>query len=70
MRGIPTGTSYRQNLTVESERVSEENDVEARTGDLATNDNTHPGHNVQVDYTGYPGYLDYSPGYLDAILLL
>lgn len=32
------------------------------------NINSLPTHNVKVDYTGYPGELDYYPGYLDAIL--
>lgn len=33
-----------------------------------TNVNALPTHDVPVGYTGYPGELDYSPGYLDAIL--
>ena len=33
-----------------------------------TNANAQPVHDVPVDYTGYPGELDYSPDYLDDIL--
>ncbi len=32
------------------------------------NMNSLPIHDVEVGYTGYPGELDYHPGYLDAIL--
>ena len=33
-----------------------------------TNINAQPIHEVPVDYTGYPGELDYYPSYLDDIL--
>lgn len=33
-----------------------------------TNINAQPIHNIPVDYTGYPGELDYYPNYLDEIL--
>lgn len=33
-----------------------------------TNLNAQPIHDIPVDYTGYPGELDYHPGYLDDIL--
>lgn len=33
-----------------------------------TNINQTATHDVTVPYTGYPGYYDYSPGYLDDIL--
>ena len=34
----------------------------------STNINALPIHEVPVDYTGYPGELDYYPSYLDDIL--
>jgi len=33
-----------------------------------TNINAMPVHEIPVDYTGYPGELDYYPSYLDDIL--
>lgn len=33
-----------------------------------TNRNQEPIHGVVVPYTGYPGYLDYHPDYLDALV--
>lgn len=69
--GIPTGTPYLQDRTGASAETSEEHRGTWRPDRSpfpTTNINMQPVHDVPVDYTGYPGYLDYSPGYLDAIL--
>lgn len=69
--GMPSGEPY---LTTQSESASE------FTGNVHgewrpdrdpfkdTNTNSMPVHDVPVEYTGYPGELDYHPEYLDDIL--
>lgn len=69
--GMPTGTPYlqdRQGLSDEAPEAAGGTWRPDREPFPTTNVNALPVHDVPVDYTGYPGYLDYSPGYLDAIL--
>lgn len=39
-----------------------------RSPNKTINKNALPIHDIPVDYTGYPGELDYAPHYLDDIL--
>lgn len=69
--GMPTGTPYLLDMKGLSDEAPDATDGTWRPDREpfpTTNVNALPLHDVPVDYTGYPGYLDYSPGYLDAIL--
>ena len=78
--GIPTGSPYledgqvypdssNQNL-IFKDQASQDKKVwhPDRDPDQLTNLNRQPVHAVPKRYTGYPGYLDYYPSYLDDIL--
>ena len=69
--GIPAGDAYLKNPET-GDNMPEKSDQQEWRPDRSpfhvTNINEQPIHNLPVDYTGYPGELDYSPGYLDAIL--
>jgi hypothetical protein len=70
--GIPAGEAYLKDQADSNEGSS----TNQRGGEWrpdrspfpTTNINAQPVHDVPVDYTGYPGELDYSPSYLDDIL--
>jgi len=69
--GIPSGEPYLKDQTSKKGMMDEYERGEWRPdrSPLPTiNDNTLPTHDVPVDYTGYPGELDYHPNYLDDIL--
>jgi hypothetical protein len=70
--GRPAGEAYLKNQADSNEGFSKNRRGGEWRPDRApfptTNINTQPVHDVPVDYTGYPGELDYSPGYLDDIL--
>jgi hypothetical protein len=69
--GMPAGEPYLKDRSDEGDITKENNHGQWGPGLLlfpTTNINAQPIHEVPVDYTGYPGELDYSPGYLDAIL--
>ena len=69
--GIPAGEPYLKDQTNQGEESNEDSAGQwrpDRTPFPTTNINAQPIHDVPVDYTGYAGELDYSPGYLDAIL--
>lgn len=69
--GKPKGEPYQQKT---SEAVADSVNDSAqewradRTPFPTTGIHSQSVHDVPVDYTGYPGELDYSPGYLDDIL--
>jgi hypothetical protein len=69
--GVPAGEPYLKNKVGEA-NSSEEGSYGQWRPDRSPfpviNVNAQPIHEVPVDYTGYPGELDYYPGYLDAIL--
>ena len=69
--GVPAGEAYLKNP--EEETVFRDNGATGewrpdRSPDKKVNINAMPRHDIQVDYTGYPGELDYYPDYLDDIL--
>ena len=69
--GMPAGEPYLNNQTSKVDEVAEGKNGEWRPDRSpfpTTNINAQPIHDIPVDYTGYPGELDYSSGYLDAIL--
>ena len=68
--GIPAGEPYLGKRTEKGDETVDKNNEwrPDRSPFPTTNINAQPIYDVQVDYTGYPGELDYSPGYLDAIL--
>lgn len=69
--GIPAGDAYLDNRERSDDSPEESKQQEWRPDRSpypVTNINEQTIHKVPVDYTGYPGELDYSPGYLDAIL--
>jgi hypothetical protein len=69
--GVPAGTPYRQaqpGATTDETHDNLGRWRPDRTPFPTTNLNSRSVHNIPVGYTGYPGYLDYFPGYLDAIL--
>ena len=69
--GIPAGAPYLKDQPIATDEMIEYSQGEWRPDRSpfpTTNINSQPVHEVTVDYTGYPGELDYSPGYLDAIL--
>jgi hypothetical protein len=69
--GMPAGESYLRDTG-----ASPITDTGTRQGEWrpyrspfpTTNVNSLPVHDVPVDYTGYPGELDYYPDYLDDIM--
>lgn len=68
--GTPTGEPY---LEESSDFIEGANEHPGewrpdRAPFKTTNVNALPRHEVPVDYTGYPGELDYYPDYLDDIL--
>ncbi len=69
--GIPAGEPY---LKGEKSQQNPTDEIQAgtwradRSPFQETNINSQPTHNVPVEYTGYPGELDYYPDYLDDIL--
>ncbi len=69
--GMPAGEPYLKDRADEGDNTKEDNPGQWRPDRSpfpTTNINAQPIHEVPVDYTGYPDELDYSPGYLDAIL--
>ena len=68
--GVPAGEEYLKNQT--DEAVFYERTTGGwrpdRSPHKTVNINAMPLHDVHVDYTGYPGELDYYPNYLDDIL--
>ena len=69
--GMPAGEPYLKDRADEGDNTKEDNPGQWRPDRSpfpTTNINAQPIHEVPVDYTGYPGELDYYPGYLDAIL--
>ena len=69
--GMPTGDPYLKGLPNRTEQMNEYKQGEwrpDRSPFQRTNINALPIHKVPVDYTGYPGELDYYPDYLDDIL--
>jgi len=69
--GIPAGAPYLSDA--ERTRRADDEQPEGvwrpdRSPFPSTNVNRQPLHDVPVDYTGYPGELDYNPSYLDEIL--
>lgn len=69
--GMPAGEPYLKDRNNEGDITKENGHGQWRPDRSpfpTTNINAQPIHEVPVDYTGYPGELDYSPGYLDAIL--
>ena len=69
--GIPAGEPYLKDQTSKKGMMDEYDRGEWRPDRSpfpTINDNTLPTHDVPVDYTGYPGELDYHPNYLDDIL--
>ncbi len=59
--GIPMGEPYLKNQAGDQS-------TNKKPPFPTTNINAQPIHKVPVDYTGYPGELDYYPSYLDDIL--
>ena len=69
--GVPMGDPYLKeqgNKTERMENSSHEEWRPDRSPFPTTNNNYLPIHDIPVDYTGYPGALDYYPSYLDDIL--
>lgn len=69
--GMPAGEPYLRDAEIEARAVDGKTSGEwrpDRSPFKTTNINAQPIHDVPVDYTGYPGELDYSPHYLDDIL--
>ena len=69
--GMPNGEPYLRDMDIEvrSEKGYTSGEWRPdRSPDRIININEQPVHDVPVDYTGYPGELDYSPRYLDDIL--
>ena len=69
--GIPAGEPYLKEQNDQIFRTTAVKKKEWRPDRSpfpTTNINSQPVHDVPVDYTGYPGELDYYPGYLDAIM--
>jgi len=78
--GVPAGDQYRQSPVNYPDPVPldqpEGNPDRGATGTWHpdrepfpyTNYEREDRHGVVVPYTGYPGYLDYHPGYLDALV--
>lgn len=69
--GMPAGEPYLKNKPGEADETAEASQGQWRPDRSpfpVTNSNAQPVHEIPVDYTGYPGELDYYPGYLDAIL--
>ena len=68
--GIPAGEPYLKDQTSKTTMMDGQNRGEWRPdrSPFPTINNTLPTHDVPVDYTGYPGELDYHPDYLDDIL--
>ena len=69
--GVPTGEPYLKDQTNKTGVMDENSRGEWRPDRSpfpTINNNTLPIHDVPVDYTGYPGELDYHPNYLDDIL--
>ena len=69
--GLPTGEPYLNDQTNTAGMTDENNRGEWRPDRSpfpTLNNNSLPLHDVPVDYTGYPGELDYHPNYLDDIL--
>jgi len=63
--GNPAGEDYLNN---QEERMGNGEWRPDRSPDSMVNVNALPRHDIPVDYTGYPGELDYYPHYLDDIL--
>jgi hypothetical protein len=74
--GIPMGEPYLKDQAGDQSTSKTEGMDDNRHGEWrpdrspfpTTNINAQPIHKVPVDYTGYPGELDYYPSYLDDIL--
>lgn len=74
--GIPAGDPYLRDHPNPPEPGREPADAQAGTGTWHpdrepfpyTNRSGESLHGVTVPYTGYPGELDYHPGYLDALV--
>jgi len=69
--GVPMGEPFlkeQENKTDNTEGSSLGEWRPDRSPFPTTNSNTLPVHAIPVDYTGYPGELDYYPSYLDDIL--
>ncbi len=69
--GTPAGEPYLNNQgndTETSDNYKRKEWRPDRSPFPTTNVNAQSVHNIQVDYTGYPGELDYYPSYLDDIL--
>lgn len=69
--GVPAGEPYLKEQKGEANRLGEYKSGEWRPDRdpwKETNIQSLPRHDVPVDYTGYPGELDYYPNYLDDIL--
>ncbi len=69
--GMPAGEPYLKNKGEETNETKEDSHGQWRPDRSpfpVININAQPIHKIPVDYTGYPGELDYSPGYLDAVL--
>ena len=69
--GVPAGDPYLKKEVGEAIESTEDGYGQWRPDRSpfpVINVNAQPIHEVPVDYTGYPGELDYYPGYLDAIL--
>ena len=69
--GIPAGEPYLKNQTDQTGIIEEDRRGEWRPDRApfpTINSNTLSTHDIPVDYTGYPGELDYHPNYLDDIL--
>ena len=69
--GIPMGDALLDEARSKAETTENHSGGEWRPDQSpfrTTNVNAQPIHEVPVDYTGYPGELDYYPSYLDDIL--
>lgn len=69
--GIPAGEPYLKDQTDKMGMIDEDRRGEWRPDRApfpTINNNTLSTHDIPVDYTGYPGELDYHPNYLDDIL--
>lgn len=68
--GVPTGEPYLEENPDFTEGGNENSGEwrPDRSPFKTTNVNSLPRHDIPVDYTGYPGELDYYPDYLDDIL--
>lgn len=69
--GIPAGEPYLKDQASDEMELYQNKQGEWRPDRSpfpVTNINAQPVHDIPVEYTGYPGELDYSPHYLDDIM--